>query len=153
MPSVWRCAVLLVVLAAGGCRPVVLGRAEGILPGGAYLRVARQAAPSSAVAFFSGFGGSTYLAEGRRYYTEPKSLAYSGYEVRARDLGNGQFAVYFLRLGAPPHEGPYRPAPLAQLPRPTVLRESEPFEIDLARGPAGQRLYDRLILYRRRPDL
>lgn len=124
-----------------------MGQAEGTLPGGSYMRVTRLAVSPGDGAYFSGFGGGSYLSEGRRYYTEPRSHEYSGYEVRTRDLGNGQLAVYFLKLGAPVAEGRYRPLPL---PRPIVVREGETFEIELYRGPEGRRLYDRLVLYRRR---
>jgi hypothetical protein len=143
----WCCAALLGVLAACGNRPIVLGKAEGSLPGGAYLRVTRLAFPPGSAAYFSAFGGASDLSEGRRYYSEPGSGGYSGYEMRARDLGNRQLEVYFLKLGVPVATGTLRPLPL---PRPMVLPEGEPFEIELFRGPGGRRLYDRLVFYRRR---
>ena len=143
MGNLRRSAALVVVLAACGNRPVVLGQAEGTVPGGAYVRVTRLADGAG----FSSFGGGSFLTEGRRYYTEPGSREYSGYEVRTRDLGNGQLEVYFLKLGAPVAEGSYR---ALALPRPVVLREGEAFEIELYRGPGGRRLFDRLVLHRRR---
>jgi hypothetical protein len=63
-------------------------------------------------------------------------------------LGNGQFAVSFLKLGVPLEEivrgvKAGRPAEMGHLPAPGVVREGESLEVELVKdGPA--RMYDRL---------
>jgi hypothetical protein len=93
------------------------------------------------------------MVRGARYYYDPGARVYGGYEVRVRPLANGEFTVLIEPLGMPIEELAasavgYRRAPMPLLPTATVLREGEGTEINLAVTASGERLFDRIEIYK-----
>ena len=129
-------------------RPVVLGGADGEVPGGARVHVLRVAAPPEAYGRFTRWGGASEMTAGVRRWWDPVTRVCGGYELRVKPLGNGQFEVRIGALGGS-MDGFHRvdlPHPIA----PQVLRAREPLEVEL-RYSGGARLYDRIEVLRESP--
>lgn len=122
-----------------------LGSSEGVVPGGARVRIIRFATPSEAARSFAAWGGHTQLNQGVRQWWDPSARLYGGYEIHAEPLGNGQFNVVILGLGGT-MEG-YRRQELPVMIPPLIVRAGEPFEVELFRS-GGDRLFDRVVVAR-----
>jgi hypothetical protein len=113
--------------------------------------------PANATSRFADFGGHSAIAgAAARYYYDPATHTYSGYEIHVRPLANGQFAVLPEALGMPLGElvrglEGYRAVPLPALPQPRILRRGEALDIDLKVTPEGERLFDRIELKPHQP--
>jgi hypothetical protein len=146
---------LALMVIGGGCQhPIAVGTVSGKIPGGVYMTATRMVLPSKAARNYAGFGGLSAIAGGVRYYYDPATRAYSGYEVHAQALGNRQFTLMIEHLGGPledlASESPgYRLVSLPRFPQPGVVREGEALDIDLVVRGNGERLFDRIRLYSR----
>ena len=85
------------------------------------------------------------MTKGVRRWWDPAAHLYSGYEIRAEALGNGQFNVVIRGLGDA-IEG-YRRLQLPVRVPPLVVRAGQPFEVEVMRSGNG-RLFDRVVVER-----
>lgn len=151
-----RVTLAVVMVLGGACQnTIAVESAAAEISGGVYVTARRMVLPASAARGYAGFGGQSAIAGGVRYYYDPATRVYSGYEVHAQALGNRQFTLTIEMLGGPP-EGlgsqvlGYRLVSVPRLPQPGVVREGEALDIGLVERENGERMFDRIQLYNRK---
>jgi hypothetical protein len=86
------------------------------------------------------------------YCYDSSSYTYSGYELAVESLGAGQYTLAVEPLSVPllklrhASQLSMRAVPLRAAPGRRVVREGEPFEIELMVTVSGERIYDRIRL-------
>jgi hypothetical protein len=153
----WAVAVLAgsvgILLAASFLqREPVISRFTGGLPGGIYLRSVMLVHPPLAqLKWFrlgTGFGGGISF-----WWYEP-SRTYSGFRLLAEPAAGGQYRVSVQPLAPDSLDrlalfpiAQYRPVPLPEPPPSRIVKEGEPFDIDVLRVPGkDERIYERIVL-------
>lgn len=151
----WLAAAASVAAIASLLGIAMLGKGEAQLADGTYIQATRQAEPPVPDEQWKkmGFGASTEGNRREGYWYDKATHTYSGYDLTVKPVGHTEYLLTVQELKKPLYvlvavrdAGKYRQIALPALPAARVVRAGEPFLIELARVPTGQRVLEKVEL-------